>query len=194
MLRLIRPCLKSAVSSCSFRSCDGFADLFRSMFPDSTIAEKFSLLKDKCAYFINHGIAPHFRSILMNNVKDPELYAISFDESLNTVIQMGQMDLVVNFWKNVLNKVYTRYLDSTFICHARHQYLFEHFISALNSLDLKKLLQVSMDGPNLNWAFYSELRNYRTENDMSKLLSTGSCGLHAFKTESRAQIGNSKKF
>ena len=151
---------------------DGFADLFRSMFPDSTIAEKFCLQKDKCAYFIYYGIAPHFRSILMNNVKDSELYAISFDESLNTVIQMGEMDLV-SFWKNVLNKVCTCYLDSTFICYARNQDHFEHFILALDSLDLKKLLQVSMDGRNLNWAFSSELRNYRTENDMSKLLSTG---------------------
>ena len=36
---------------------------------------------------------------------------------------------------------------------------------------------MSMDGLNVNWVFFSELRNYRTENDMSKLLSTGSCGL-----------------
>ena len=55
-----------------------------------------------------------------------------------------------------------------------------------------------MDGPNVNWAFFSELRNYGTENDMSKLLSTGSCNLHAImelsKLESRARIGNSKSF
>ena len=166
------------VSSYSFRSCDGLADLFRSMFPDSNIAEKFCLQKDKCAYFINYGIAPHF-PILMNNVKVSEFYAISFDESLNTGIQMGQMDLAVNFWHNVVNKVCTRYLYSTFIGHARHQHLFEHFISALDSLDLKKLLQVSTDGPNVNGVFFSELCNYQTENDISKLLSTGSCGFHA---------------
>ena len=193
----IRWCLKNVVSSYSFRPCDGLADLFRSMFPDSTIDEKFCLQKDKCAYSINYGIAPHFRSILMNNVKDSEFYAILFDESLNTVIQMGQMDLVVNFCDNVVNKVCTRYLDSTFIGHARHQNLFEHFISALDSLHLKKLLQVSMDGLNINWAFFSELRNYRTENDMSKLLSTGSCGLHAihgtFKTGEQSTDGKLKK-
>ena len=74
------------------------------MFPDSTIAEKFCLQKDKSAYFINYDIAPHFRSILMDNVKDSEFYAISFDESLKTVIQTGQMDLVANFWDNVANK------------------------------------------------------------------------------------------
>ena len=43
-----------------------------------------------------------------------------------------------------------------------------------------------MDGPNVNWAFFEELRNFRDENDMNKLLPTGSCGLPsiylAFKT------------
>ena len=68
----------------------------------------------------------------MNNVKDSAFYAISFDESLNTVIQMGQMDIVVNFWDNVVNKVCTRNLDSPFIGHVRHQDLFEHFISAFH--------------------------------------------------------------
>ena len=92
----IRWCLKHAVFFYSFHSCDGLADLFRSMFPDSTIAEKFCLQKGKCAYFINYVIAPHFRPTLTNNVKDSEFYAVSFDESSNTLMQMGQMDLVVN--------------------------------------------------------------------------------------------------
>ena len=94
----------SEISSYSFGSCDGLADMFRSMFPDSTIAEKFCLQKDKCAYFINYGIATHFRPILMDNVKGSEFYVILFDKSLKTIIQMGQMDLVANFWDNVANK------------------------------------------------------------------------------------------
>ena len=114
----IRWCLKNMVSSYSFCSCDGLADQFRSMFPDSTIVEKFCLQRNKCAYFINYGIAPHFRSILMKNVKDYGFYAVSFGKSLNTVFRMGQMDLVVNFWDNVVNKVCACYLDSTFIGHA----------------------------------------------------------------------------
>ena len=97
-------CLKIVVSSYSFGSCDGLADLFRSMFPDSTIAEKFCLQKDKSAYFFNYNIAQHFLSILMDNVKDSEFYAISFNKTLKTVIQMGQMDPVANFWDNVANK------------------------------------------------------------------------------------------
>ena len=116
------------VSSYLFPSCDGLADLFMTMFPDSTIAEKVCLQKDKCVYFINYGIAPHFHSVLMNNVKDSEFYAISFDQSLNTIIQIGQMDLVVNFSDNVVNKVCTHYVDSTFIGYAQHQDLFKHFM------------------------------------------------------------------
>ena len=73
----IRWRLKSVVSSYSFLSCDGLADLFRSMFPDSTIAEKCCLQKDKCAYFINYGIAPHIPSILINNVKDSDSTKVS---------------------------------------------------------------------------------------------------------------------
>ena len=67
----------------------------------------------------------------MNNTKDSAFYAISFDERLNTVIQMGQMD-IVNVWDDVVNKVCTRNLDSTFIGHVRQQDLFEHFISAFH--------------------------------------------------------------
>ena len=37
----IKWCLENVVSSYLFYSCDGLADLFSSMFPDSTIAEKF---------------------------------------------------------------------------------------------------------------------------------------------------------
>ena len=193
----IRWCLKNVVSSYLFCSCDGLTDLVRIMFPDSTITEKFCLQKEKCAYFSNYGIAPHFRSMLLNIVKDSEFCAILFDKSLNIVIQMGHIDLVVNFWGIVVNKVCTCYLNSTFIGHAWHQDLFEHVILALDSLDLKKLLLVSMDGLNVNWAFFSELYNHQTENDTVKLLSTGSCSLHAihgaFKTGEQSTDWKLKK-
>ena len=40
-------------------------------------------------HYLNYGIAPHFRSILVDEVQKSEYYAASFDESLNSVIQMG---------------------------------------------------------------------------------------------------------
>ena len=81
-----------------------------------------------------------FGSILINSVKKSELYAISFDESLNSVIQMGQIDLVVKFWDNIVNKVCTLNLGSTFVDHARHKDLSYRFISAVDFLDQSNLL------------------------------------------------------
>ena len=37
------------VLSFSFHSFDGLSGLFKAMFPDSVVAGKFSLQKDKCA-------------------------------------------------------------------------------------------------------------------------------------------------
>ena len=137
------------------------------MFPDSAIAEKFSLQKDKCLYDINFGLAPYYQSILVKDIYRSDFYAVSFDESLNPVIQMGQMDLVVNYWDSVVNCVCTNYLDSTFLGHSRSRGLLHNFLLVLKSLNKTKLIQVSMDGPNANWAFYSELDNYRDENNIN---------------------------
>ena len=105
----------------------------------------------------------------------------------------------VNYWDDVLNRVCTRYLDSSFVGHSRSNDLLEHFLLGLQSLDKAKLIQVSMDGPNVNWAFFEELRNTQDENDMNKLLPTASCGLHsihlAFKTgENYIEITGSEQF
>ena len=177
----IRWVLKNVMSTYSFRSPDDIVELFTKMFPNSAIAnaKSFRLKKDKCIYFINYDIAPHFQSLLLTGVNDSEFYCISFDERLNSFMQKGQMDLVVNYWDNVVNQTRTRYRGSTFVGHAHHRDLFEHFNSSLGSLDISKLLQVAMDGPNVNWLFYKELVNYQAENDTSKLVPTGSCGFHA---------------
>ena len=64
--------LKNVLSYFSFRSCNGLSGLFKAMFPDSAVAEKFSLQKDKCAYYFNFGIARHFRSIPIDDVQRSE--------------------------------------------------------------------------------------------------------------------------
>ena len=74
----------------SLHSCDGLWGLFKAMFLDSAVADS-SLQKDKCAYYLNYGIAPYFQSILVHEVQKSEYYAASFDESLNLVIKIGQI-------------------------------------------------------------------------------------------------------
>ena len=82
---------------------------------------------------------------------------ISFDESLNESTQNCQMDIVLWFWNHEKEKVDVRYWDSRFLGHAAHKDLLEHFNSALEEIDLSKIIQVSMDGPSVNWRFYNEL-------------------------------------
>ena len=44
-------------------------------------------------------------------------YVISFDESLNKVQQLEQMDMIICFWDNQKNEVCSRYFDSRFLGH-----------------------------------------------------------------------------
>ena len=81
--------------------------------------------------------------------------------------------------------------------HATHKDLLEGFNSSVSDLDLSKMIQLSMDGPNVNWKFARTLSKGRTENGLSDLIDIGSCPLHvingAFQTGSMASSWNLKK-
>ena len=60
----------------------------------------------------------------------------------------------------------------------------------MNGLDKEKLLQVSMDGPNVNSKFLSNLNEERRDQELSQLVSIETCGIHtvqnAFKNDENA--------
>ena len=70
------------------------------------------------------------------------------------------MDIIVRFWNDTSNEVSTRYLTSTFLQHATSVDLLNSFTTALSeqNMNLKKMMQVSMDGPNVNLKFLRELK------------------------------------
>ena len=68
------------------------------MFPDSQTAENISLQRTKLSYFIVYGIAPFFHKNLLENFKKSDLVVVSFDEALNKVSKMGQMNINLTFW------------------------------------------------------------------------------------------------
>lgn len=70
------------------------------MLPDSDIAKKMSCGATKCAYLVNHGIAPHFAKLLADRVKQQSDIVICFDESMNGQLQTKQMDIHVRLWDN----------------------------------------------------------------------------------------------
>ena len=50
--------LEILMNNCSYMSCVGKDQLLTSMFPDSSIAQKFQLGKTKASYVICCGLAP----------------------------------------------------------------------------------------------------------------------------------------
>lgn len=90
------------------------------------------------------------------------------------------MDLVIRYWNDDTGKVAVRYLGSEFLGHGRAVDLLDKFNEGLKHLNPKCLLQVSMDGPKVNWKFLDDLMKERQKEDPSlpEILNLGSCGLH----------------
>ena len=57
------------------------------MFPDSSIALKFTFGKTKASYNITHGLAPYFNDLIYNSVLWSDHIVACFDESQNEVVQ-----------------------------------------------------------------------------------------------------------
>ena len=67
------------------------------MFTDSNIAKSITVVADKMRYVVNFGIAPVFKSILIDSVKKKEVFVALFDESLNEQTQNCEMDILIRF-------------------------------------------------------------------------------------------------
>ena len=193
-IRWILQCVNSGYSN-SLNSRT--SKLFAKMFPDSAIAQTYSLGEDKIRYSINCGIGPHFKKILMDNIKNSDCYVISFDESLNKATQTSEMDMLVRYFDNAQKKVCTRYVTSSFLGHCKRADLFREFSLFSVQLSGDKLIQISMDGPSTNWKFYNLVVDDRKEKGLPQLINIGSCGLHvihgSFKTGAEKTDWNLKK-
>ena len=170
---------ETVMSHSSFNSNKNKPRLFQTMFPDSDVAKQYQMKASKCKYLITYGIAPYVEQKLLEEVKKAEVYAAIFDESLNTAMQAKQMDVLVRFWSECDGQVKTRYLGSAFMGRATADDLVNNFESTLSKLGMLNLVQVSMDGPNVNWSFYDKLSERRKDEQLNTLVGTGSCSLHS---------------
>ena len=170
--------IKCITSHYSCHSSSGTDKLFRTMFPDSQIAQQFQCGPTKVMYLICYGLAPYFRDRLFSKLGPDTPYVVSFDESLNRIIQEEQMDLLVRFYDEERQMVVTRYLGSQFMGHTRAPDLLDKFMEGLEKLPAKNILQVSMDGPNVNKKFLESLTASRKSEHLPALLDIGSCPLH----------------
>ena len=84
------------------------------------------------------------------------------------------MDCTVRFWNNETGVVCSRYFDSKFLLGSNSKNLFEKLLESTKSLDFSKLLQLSMDGPNVNWNVLKLMSTNQGEKELPNI-SIGSC-------------------
>ena len=69
------------------------------MFPDSKIAQKFSIRHSKMSYVISHGLGPYFRDQLIKDIKNCQQFVFCFDEQTNNQ-NKKQLDLYFRYWSS----------------------------------------------------------------------------------------------
>ena len=121
-----------------------------------------------------------YHKLLISEVKESPFFTLCFDESLNPVLQNCQMNCGVWYWdeKRGISKV--RYLDSKLLNRPNSKNLYEKLLEVLSEpkIGLEKMIQLSMDGPYVNWEVLKFLIEKRAEMGFPDLLDIGSCGLH----------------
>ena len=55
---------------------------------------------DELHYYVTFGLAPYFKSLLIDTLKKSDCHVLSFDESLNDFTQTSEIDLLVWFFDN----------------------------------------------------------------------------------------------
>ena len=169
--------------------CRDLQNIFSTMFTDSKIAKSITFGAGKMGYVVNYGIAPVFKSVLIDSVRKAEVFVALFDERLNEQTQKCEMDILIRYFDDIENMFKVRYLTSSFMGHSTHTDLyweFREFSSALKEFDGNKLLQISMDGPKVSIKFLNDIVKDRVANEQHEFIFTGTCGVHAmhgaFKT------------
>ena len=84
-------------------------------------------------------------------------YVLCLTSNFNKIIKDEKMDVHLRYWDADQQCSVTWYLTSEFLGHFTAQDLLRKFKEATNILDPSKIIEVSMDGPNVNLNFYRDL-------------------------------------
>ena len=161
----------------SMNSCTGIGDVFHAMYPDSNIARAFGCADKKVAYLCTLGLGPYFSGQLSAVVKSVSNYVLLFDETLNKELQEKQMAVYFCFWeRNTV--VYTQFVDSMLLGHGTAEHLFEKLGPLVTSFVHHRLVQLSMDRPNVNLKLHRLIEEDTGQNTPTKMINIRTRGLH----------------
>ena len=79
------------------------------------------------------------------------------------------MDVQIRYWCPVSNMIKVHYWGSFFQYETSAEVLATALLEILKDLDMSKMVQLSMDGPNVNWLILKMLQKERDEKELSPL-------------------------
>ena len=126
--------LKVVDSNQSFASADGDGERFAAMFPDSKIAATYKQNKTKMKYTIQYGIAPYFKELLKDDLKNTA-YSCKFDETTNQQVKK-QYDGYVQYWSCKHKCINIAYCGTLMVDHCPSEKLLEHFFEFIEKAEL----------------------------------------------------------
>ena len=117
----------------------------------------------KCGYFINYGLASYIKEQLEKYISSSPLYVVSFDESMNFVLENEKMEVAIQFRNNSKKQAEIRYLTSEFLHRSNAENVVNWLSSGLKHLDQQNLLQLSMDDSSIIWNILDTVSVKRNE-------------------------------
>ena len=170
--------LKVVESNYSYASVSDDAERFCLMFPDSKIAKRYKQSRTKVNYVIQYGIAPYIKDLYIKDFSGLP-FVFKFDETATAQVKK-QYDAYIQYWSRETNLVNCVYIGSSYVGHCFAKDLLQKFkdFSEEMNLDQSLLLQLGMDGPNVNTRFEKDLLAEIDKEYGVNFLKLGSCSLH----------------
>ena len=106
--------------------------------------------KTKCMYAIDYELSPYFSRELLQSIKICGPFDVRFDDALNKKVQKCQMDIIIRYYDNDIDKVALHHFTSLFPGYSSAKDILETFLESGNKLDIETTQQISIDGPNVN--------------------------------------------
>ena len=130
------------------------------MFPDSRIAENFTLSCTSASVITGQGLAPYFTQVIIDDLLESKLpFSVHFDETTIKIKQRNQMDLTLRYWSPKHKEVWTIFDSSRFFGHAKGEnvaaVMYEKMVK--DGLPVEKLATLVRDGPNVNKTIFQKM-------------------------------------
>lgn len=107
--------------------------------------------RTKYGYFLQYALGPYFYRKMIEDID--QYFSLTYDETTNTE-GLKELQVLIKYWSKMMCEVAVNHLQTFFIRSATSAVLKSHIFEAIDNsgLQLKNLVMVSSDGPNVNKA------------------------------------------